>query len=216
MRLKPRQPATEPALTALRSVCHELRPPMATLSALLRAIEEKPAGEQRTEMMRLAVDHAAHAQAVLMQAAAVADGLSDRPADPAPLYAVLPAVATTVPGDRLSVHTSPAAARWLVHPQHTRQILINLLGNAARHSPGAIRLGARLRGRRLRLTVADQGGPCTELTVALTRRSPPSDDRGMGLWVVRRLARTRGGSLRARALRPAGLAMEVSLPRYRG
>lgn len=201
---------------ALRSVCHELRPPMATLSSLLRAIEEQPVGERRAEMVRLAVDHASHAQSVLRQAAALADGLGDRPADPAPLFAVLPTVATTVPDDRLAVHASPAAARWLVHPQHTRQILINLLGNAARHSPGSIRLLARLRGRRLRLTVADQGGPSPELLVALTRQSPPTDDRGLGLWVVRRLARTRGGSVRARPLRPVGLAMEVSLPRYRG
>jgi two-component system, OmpR family, sensor kinase len=215
MRLRPRRADPDPALLALRNVCHELRPPVATLTSLLRAIENQPSPERRAVLAQLAVEHVSHAESVLRQAAAVAQGLNTRPADPAPLDEVLPVVVTAAPGDRLSLGATPAALRWLVHPQHTRQILINLIGNAVRYSPGRIRLTAGLHGRRLRLTVADQGGPTPELMTAMRRQSPPPDDRGLGLWLVRQLAQAHGGTVRAVPLAPTGLVMEVKLPRYR-
>ncbi|WP_250002470.1 sensor histidine kinase KdpD [Actinoplanes sp. M2I2] len=216
MRVRPRPAEPDAALLALRSVCHELRPPMATLSALLKAIEHQSSPERRAAMSQLAAEHVAHAEEVLRQAAAVAQGMNTRPPEPAPLDEVLPVVAATAPAGRLSVRASPAAMRWRVHPQHTRQILINLVGNAVRYSPGPIRLAARLHGRRLRLTVADEGGPNPDLMTAMSRQSPPPDDRGLGLWVVRQLTRAQGGTLRALPITPAGLLMEVKLPRCRG
>jgi signal transduction histidine kinase len=210
-----RRPTPDPALLLLRSVCHELRPPMATLSSLVRALETQPAGEHRSELTRLAAEHASHAAAVLEQAAAAASGLSEAPDSTMPLLDVLPVAAGAVPGDRLRVTVSPAAARCPVPPRHTRQILINLLSNAARHSPadGLIGLRARMVRRRLRLTVADQGTMTPDLMLALRRRTPPIDDKGLGLWMVRHMVAAHGGRLRARPLSPRGLAMEVSLPR---
>ncbi len=205
----------DPGLLLLRSVCHELRPPMATLSSLVRALEAHPAGEHRTELTRLAAEHASHAAAVLEQAAAAAGGLAEAPDAAMPLRDVLPVAAGAVPADRLLVTVSPAAARCPVPPRHTRQILINLLNNADRYSPadGLIRVRARVVRRRLHLTVADQGTMTPDLRLALKRRTPPVDDKGLGLWLVRHLVAAHGGRLRARALSPRGLAMEVSLPR---
>jgi hypothetical protein len=113
------------------------------------------------------------------------------------------------------VVATPAAGRWPVHRQHTRQILINLVGNAARHSPGTILLGARLQAGRLRLAVADEGGPNPLLAQALRRRTPPDGDNGLGLWLVRHFVTAHGGRVRARRGRAGGLVMEVVLPRYR-
>jgi signal transduction histidine kinase len=210
-----RKSTPDPGLVLLRSVCHELRPPMATLSSLVRALEAHPVGEQRSELTRLAAEQASHAAAVLEQAAAAASGLAAA-SDPArPLLDVLPVAAGAVPGDRLVVSVSPAAARCPVPPRYTRQILINLLRNAALHSPadGLIRLRAHMVHRRLRLTVADQGAMTPDLRQALKRRTPPVDDKGLGLWMVRHMVAAHGGTLRARPLSPRGLAMEVSLPR---
>jgi signal transduction histidine kinase len=210
-----RPPEPDPALLLLRSVCHELRPPVAILTSLMRALEAQPSGDRREQLARLAAEHASHAQAVLQQAAAAAQGLPD-PADrPVPLHRILPAVAATVPATRLAVSVSAAAGRCPVHPRQARQILINLLANAVRHSPpgGAIRLRGQVRGRRLRLTVADEGGPTPDLAWALRRRTPPAGTKGLGLWVVRQIAATHGGSVRARGLSPCGLAVEVTLPR---
>jgi signal transduction histidine kinase len=213
MMFRRRQPDT--GLLLLRSVCHELRPPMATLSSLVRALEAQPDGERHDELARLAAEHASHAAAVLEQAAAAASGLAESADRPLPLHQVLPIAAGTVPGDRLRVTVSPAAARCPVAPRHTRQILINLLSNATRYSPGdgLIRLGARVVRRRLRLTVADQGFLTPDLTLALARRTPPVDNKGLGLWLTRHLVAAHGGTLRARPLSPRGLVMEVTLPR---
>lgn len=199
----------------LRSVCHELRPPIATLSSLARALEAQPCPDRRAEMARLATEYAAHALSVIAEADAIAAGLSDRSGDAAPLARLLPGVAATAPAGRLSTVVTPAAARWPVHVQHTRQILINLVGNAVRHSPGQIRLGAQQWAGRLRLTVADEGRWNPRLARALERDTPPPDDNGLGLWVVRHLAALHGGRLQARRGRADGLVMEVVLPRYR-
>jgi signal transduction histidine kinase len=214
-RLMWRKSMPDPGLVLLRSVCHELRPPMATLSSLVRALEAHPAGEHRSELTRLAAEHASHAAAVLEQAAAAAGGFAETPDPARPLLDVLPVAAGAVPGDRLLVTVSPAAARCPVPPRHTRQILINLLRNAALYSPadGLIRLRARTVHRRLKLTVADQGTMTPDLQFALKQRTPPADDKGLGLWMVRHMVAAQGGTLRARPLSPRGLAMEVSLPR---
>jgi len=214
MRLR-RAPRPDPALLLLRSVCHELRPPVATLTSLVRALESQPSEARRCELARLAGEHASHAEAVLRQAAAAAAGLAG-PADTAvPLHRVLPVVAATVPAERLAVSVSAGAARCLVSGRSTRQILVNLLSNAARYSPGEIRLSAAAGRRRLRLTVADQGALTDELLRSLHRRTPPPGTNGLGLWVVRHLVAAQGGTLRARASSPRGVTLEVTLPRRR-
>jgi signal transduction histidine kinase len=216
MRLIRKHREPDPALLLLRSVCHEVRPSIATLSSLVTAMDGQTCPERRTEMAGLATQHAAHALSVLAEASAIAAGRSDGPGEGVPLGEILPYVTATVPDGRLRTATSRAAARWPVHRQHTQQILGNLVGNAVDHSPGIVRVDARLRAGRLRLTVADQGGSNPRLVRALHRSTPPPDDIGLGLWVVRHLVATRGGRLRARAGRTAGLVVEVALPRYRG
>lgn len=214
MRLR-RTPRPDPALLLLRSVCHELRPPVATLNSLVRALEAQPSEARRGELARLAGEHASHAEAVLRQAAAAAAGLAEPGDSVVPLHRVLPAVAATVPAERLALSVSAGAERCLVSARQTRQILLNLLSNAARYSPGEIRLTAAVQRRRLRLTVADQGGLSDDLLHALHRRTPPEGTKGLGLWVVRHLVTAQGGRLRARSLSPRGVLMEVALPRRR-
>jgi signal transduction histidine kinase len=131
------------------------------------------------------------------------------------LHRIVPGVAATVPADRLAVSVSAAAGRCLVPARHSRQIMVNLLTNAARYSPGEIRLTAAVSLCRLRLTVADEGGMTDDLRRALRRRTPPADTKGLGLWLVRHLVAAQHGALRARALSPRGVAVEVVLPRRR-
>ncbi|MDI6103700.1 sensor histidine kinase [Actinoplanes sp. NEAU-A12] len=215
MRLTRRAVAPEPGLLLARSVCHELRPSMSTLVALLRALEDAPAEPRRAQLARLAAEHAAYAQALLSEAAATARGLAGETVPPVPLGEILPAVASTAPRGTLAVSASRAALSWPVHPRDTQQILVNLVTNAVRHAPGPVRLCAAVRSRRLRLAVCDQGGPTPALDTALRRRTPPHDDNGLGLWVVRQRLASLGGTIRARPLAPAGLAMEAVLPRHR-
>jgi len=214
MRLRRRAQPADPALVLLRTFCHELRPPVATLTSLVRALENQPSADRRGELARLAAEHVSHAEAVLQQAAAAAHGLSGPDEGAQPLGRIIPAVAAAVPADRLTtVSVSAAAARSPVAPRHTRQILLNLLDNAQHYSTGAITLAAETGFRRLRLIVTDDGVMTFELARALRRRTPPQDTKGLGLWVVRHLVAAQGGTIRARTLSPRGLAMEVTLPR---
>ena len=212
-----RPPAADPALLLLRSVCHELRPPVSTLTSLVHALQGHPSESARAELARLAGEHVAHAEAVLRQAAAAAYGMSGEPDPPVPLHRILPLVTATVPADRLVVRVGRHAGEQLVHPQPVGQILINLLTNAERHGPpgATIRLEARTRRRGLRLTVADEGAVTPELTRSLHRRTAPAGEKGLGLWVVRQLVATHGGSIRARGRGRGGLRIEVTLPRAR-
>jgi signal transduction histidine kinase len=212
----PRHRPPDPGLLLLRSMCHELRTPVASLNSLIHALEKPPSDPRRAELAELAAEQLAHAGAVLDQAAAAAYGLADR-ADPGlPLSRILPVVAATVPPDRLDVRISRGAAGRLVHPRHVRQILINLITNAARHGPpgGPISLDAATHRRGLRLTVADGGELTPDLVRSLRRHTPPAGEKGLGLWVVRHLVETHGGSVRARPLAPRGVAVEVTLPRH--
>jgi signal transduction histidine kinase len=215
MRMTRKAPEEPVGELLLRSVCHELRAPIATLSSIARAMETQPSPDRRAEMARLAGEYAAHALSVIAEADALVAGLFDGPGEAAPLARLLPSVAATVPDQRLSTVATPAAARWPVHLQHTRQILINLVGNAVRHSSGPIRLCAWQRAGRLRLTVTDGGRLNPRLARALDRDTPPDDNNGLGIWVVRHLAVTHGGRLRARRGPSGELVMEVVLPRYR-
>lgn len=214
MRLLRRRPVTPDPDLLLRSVCHELRPSIAALSSLAKALDGAPAENVRSELTRLTVEHTAHAAAVLEQAAAAADGRSDPQARLVPLFQVLPVALMSVPQQRLTVQTTRDAGRCLVHPSHLPQILINLLANAVSYSPWGepIRFRAWTSRRRLHLVIADQGDLTPALTRALRRRRPPETDRGLGLWTVRGLVAKHGGTLRAKPLTPRGLAMEVRLP----
>lgn len=216
-RRRGRAPSTE--LVLLRAMCHELRPPVSVLGSLVRALGDESGARtaaHRTEIAELAYQHAMHMEGVLRQVAAVTEGISAAPADgrPVPLHRILPATVAMVPAARLTVDVTPAAGRFPVHAQHTRQVLVNLLDNAARHGPeeGAVRLLARTAGRQLRLTVADQGRLTGGLQESLRRRTPPSDMTGLGLWIVRQLVAVAGGAIGARSLPSGGVAVEVTLP----
>jgi signal transduction histidine kinase len=212
-----RRPAgADPGLLLLRSVCHELRPPVATLTSLVKALENHPADARGVELAQLAAEQAVHARAVLEEAAAVAYGLADSDDPAVPFGQILPVVVATAPADRLDLRVSRAAARRLVPPRHIRQVLINLVSNADRHGPpgGTIRLGAQTHWSGLRLTVADGGRLTPDLDRSLRRRRPPAGEKGLGLWVVRHLVARHGGSVKARSLTPRGVSVEVTLPRH--
>ncbi|MDR7276832.1 sensor histidine kinase [Catenuloplanes atrovinosus] len=212
-------------MLVLRTLCHELRPPVSTLGSLLRALDREtdpPArgADDSHALARLAAAHTRHLEELLRHAADIAEGLSRAPDDAAtvPLGRLLPELAATVPDGRLDLRVGAAAARWPVHPRHTRQILMNLLANAVRHGPadGRITLLARTGARSLRLMVCDEGEVTAELTAALRRDAAPAGMHGLGLWLVRQLARRHGGSVHARPVVPSGVAVCVLLPRRPG
>jgi signal transduction histidine kinase len=106
-------------------------------------------------------------------------------------------------------------------PQRVRQILINLLSNAVRHSPSEDTVSVTLTAGddRIRFEVADRGPgiPASELVgifEAFTRGAM-SDERGtgLGLTLSRQLALLLGGDLRVISQPGAGANFILDLPR---
>jgi signal transduction histidine kinase len=124
-----------------------------------------------------------------------------------------------------AVRITTAGARQPVpcvtDPQRVRQILINLLSNAVRHSPSEDEVSVTLTADddRVRFEVADRGPgiPASELAAIFEAfaRGVTSDERGtgLGLTLSRQLALLLGGDLRVASQPGAGATFILDLPR---
>ncbi|MCA9634222.1 MAG: DUF4118 domain-containing protein [Myxococcales bacterium] len=100
------------------------------------------------------------------------------------------------------------------------QLLVNLLENAAKHTPSgtAIEISARTGQGELKVTVHDYGDGMSpeELQNAFRKFDRGAKRRGsgfgLGLPICRAIAQAHGGALRAENHTDGGLAFEVSLP----
>lgn len=105
----------------------------------------------------------------------------------------------------LQLAASPDLPTCETDASRVEQILVNLLGNAIKHSPGrsAVRLGITARDRRVVYRVDDDGPgvPMDELErvfdIYVTTVGEESRGLGLGLPLSRRLARLLGGELHA-------------------
>ncbi len=91
----------------------------------------------------------------------------------------------------------------LFHPSHLQQVVVNLLSNAAKYAGGATALRLSCSGGRARLRVEDAGpGVPPEFQPRLFDRLARADQTagtvrgtGLGLYIVRSLARANGGEV---------------------
>jgi signal transduction histidine kinase len=108
-------------------------------------------------------------------------------------------------------------------PLRLRQALVNLLTNAARHTPagGQIRLGASAAGAEVRIEVADSGCGLAEeqLARAFERfyrtdaaRRRETGGSGLGLAIVKALIEAQHGRVWARSAPDAGASFGLALP----
>ncbi len=107
-------------------------------------------------------------------------------------------------------------------PQRIRQILINLLTNAVRHSPPdePIRIELRASEQELRFDIIDRGDGIAPEQQAIIfeafERAGKETQRGTGLGLAlsRKLARLLGGDLRVESQLGKGARFFLQLPRY--
>lgn len=213
----------------LAALGHELRAPLAIATGLANRLSERlaetssdPEGATLARLLRLTI----------AQALAVADGLvvgaaprraSDLAAIPfAPLalaeeIADLYGAALAPEGRRVTVIADPEIPAEIVgDPVRLRQVLINLVANAARAANAGdvvIRLdGAD--GRRVGFSVEDCGpGLPGGFKVARFRPGVAAHGAGLGLWISAGIVKAMGGRLTHADRSPHGTVMSFSIRR---
>jgi len=217
----------------LADVAHELRTPVATLTAYLEGLEdgvETLSPEtvdvlrlQGTRLTRLADDLAAVTRAESRELGLELDAL--RPADlVAPAARSMGAQAVTH-GVELLLEVAADLPDVLVDRDRIIQVLTNLLDNALRHTPagGTVTIrAAQTSGGAVRLSVHDtgEGIDATHLPHVFERfyRADTARDRdhggsGIGLAIAKALVEAHGGTMAASSDGPGlGATFTVELP----
>jgi signal transduction histidine kinase len=103
-------------------------------------------------------------------------------------------------------------------PVRIREVVMNLLANAVRHSPEGtvVRIEAEINPRGVTIRVSDQGTGirAEDLPHIFDRfyKGPGSSGSGLGLAIARSLVAAHGGTIAARARLEGGTIVEVMLP----
>ena len=195
-------------------LAHEVRSPVAALVAIAEAYPEAD-DVRRRRLLELARGAVAGLERLLADAAAAAPRLERLDAGTIARDA---AETAALGGALVAAHTEDGLAVD-GDPDRLRQALDNLIGNAAGHSPagGTITVTARRERETVVIAVTDEGDGIAsgdlarifEPGVRLTDARPGS---GLGLAVVRTVAREHGGEVEVESSPGRGATFRLVLP----
>jgi PAS domain S-box-containing protein len=126
-----------------------------------------------------------------------------------------------VPGGVVVEVNVDEAITVLAEPWQLRQMIGNLIGNAAKYGAPPVAVSAQTVGDRVEISVSDCGPGVAEAFVPhlferFTRVQHPAErGTGFGLYIVRRLAETNNGSAGYRRNEPTGAVFTITLPAAR-
>jgi signal transduction histidine kinase len=204
----------------MADVAHELRTPLAILQGRLEGLLDGVYPRDETHLAEL-LDETRHLSRLvedlgtLAHADAGALELRKESVDLGELIrevtAALPRpVAVSLPADLPPLEADPV---------RLRQVLLNLLANALRHTPGtgSVAIGVETRGTRMLLRVRDTGcGIAPEDLPRIFERfqkGTGSQGSGLGLAIARKLVLAHGGEIGIESEVGKGTVVTVSLPR---
>lgn len=207
---------TDAARTRMLSdLAHELRTPLATLTAYLDGVEDGviEADTAAWSTMRAQVERLRRLATDIRQVALAQEGLELNLRTVDPVALARDAVAAAAPRYSakdvgLSYEGPDQVPPITADPDRISQVLANLLDNALRHttSGGHVRVELEANESRLALAVADDGEglPADELEAVFERfhradaaRAEHDGGSGLGLTIGRALVHRHGGSLTA-------------------
>lgn len=185
------------------------------------AASDAEGAREALETARRALDGITSLLDAFAQAREAATGRLDVKPDVVDLSALVrEAVAdlSTIAGDTPVVVTAANGVAALADPRRVRQIIANLLSNAAKFSPpgAAIEVAVDGNGGEARVTVRDHGkGVPPEAAEVVFRKYARLGDvpgMGLGLYVARAIARAHGGDLRLDESPGEGARFVLTLP----
>lgn len=221
----------------LLQVAHELRTPIAALSATLDLLIEDALSMPRDELgsmvgtLRRSALRLEHLVENLLDAGSIEAGTFQVRAVPTSVrhsvQEALVFVQPLVDGKRQRIETElhGDSDRVLADPRRTAQVLANLIANASRYSPESttIRVSAGSKDGFVRVTVSDEGPgiPEDEQARLFQRffRSREVRDQagglGLGLTICRAIVHAQGGEIDVESAPGRGTSVHFTLPKAR-
>ncbi|HEY7178110.1 MAG TPA: HAMP domain-containing sensor histidine kinase [Gaiella sp.] len=185
----------------LRVVAHELRSPVAALTALAEAVPAAEDPEVLRRMLALAIAAARDVERIVSDP----EHFSLR-REPIDLAALAVSFATPV----VTVETN-GEARALGDETRLRQALSNLVANALRHGTHVV-VEVTEAGGLVAVDVTDDGPGIAPGIDPFARGTSAAGSSGYGLWLARGIAEAHGGRLELVDAPGRGARLRLSLP----
>jgi len=221
----------------LLQVAHELRTPIAALTATLELLYEDALSMSRDELgsmvstLRRSALRLEHLVENLLDAGSIEAGTFQVRAMPASMGQILQDALVFVQPladskrQKIVAQLHPDSDRVLADQRRTAQVLANLIANASKYSPEdtTITVSSLTRDGFVRLTVADEGPgiPMDEQNRLFTRffRSREVRDQagglGLGLTICRAIVHAQGGDIGVESTPGHGTSVHFTLPKAR-
>jgi signal transduction histidine kinase len=204
----------------MADVAHELRTPLAILQGRIEGLLDGVYPRDETHLAEL-LDETRHLARLVEDLGTLAHaeaGALELRKEPVDLGDLVREVAASLP--RPIVVEVPAELPALeVDPLRIRQVLLNLLANALRHTPaeGVVSVEVEARPQWMLIRVRDTGSGIApeDLPHLFERFQKGSDSRGsgLGLPIARKLVLAHGGEIGIESVVGEGTEVTVSLPR---
>jgi two-component system OmpR family sensor kinase len=208
----------------LATASHELRSPLARIRVALELLSEEANADRRAELARKSSEDIAELDGLveeLLMAARTQPGIPRRPLAEADLRALVSSEAKAVSAE--VVGTGPVL--YPCEAGMIKRLVRNLLTNARLHGQGSsIRAELDQNEQEVTIAVEDEGPGVPEaererIFAPFYRppgpRPPGDTGIGLGLALVRQIARYHGGEVRYVPRAPKGSRFEVRLPKAR-
>jgi two-component system OmpR family sensor kinase/two-component system sensor histidine kinase BaeS len=218
----------------MADIAHELRTPLSVVQGRIEGLIDGVYPRETSQLEPLLEETRVLARLVedLRTLANAESGVLALDREPTDIDMLMRDAASAVGGEaaqrgvNIRFEDAPTMPAVSIDPVRMRQVLVNVLANAVRHSGGeesqgwrprsVVTVGAQITGGSLAIRVADTGPGISpeELPRIFDRfyKGPRSSGSGLGLTIARGLVRAHGGDIRAESHVGVGTTMTVTVP----